>query len=552
MKQFAPLIFLLALLSSCSNQKKDVDLIVFNAKVYTMDGGFAVLESFAVKDGRITAVGTNESIAAVFESDSTLDAQGKAVLPGFIDAHSHFVGYGLGLQECNLTGTSSFADVITKVKNYAATNKREWIIGRGWDQNDWEIKQWPDRAQLDSLFPRTPVLLQRIDGHAALANGEALRRAGIKDTLKINSGELLLREDGSLSGVLIDNAVERVQRVIPSPNSEILNYALSTAQNNCFEVGLTSVTDAGLLKKDIDAIDKLQQTGKLKIRVNAMLSDSVTNYIHYLAYGPYVTDRLTVRSFKFYGDGALGSRGACLLNDYSDMPGHRGFLLHTPEHYEEKFRAVAAKGFQINTHCIGDSAARMTLRLYAKLLNDTTLTKDKKGLRWRIEHAQVVQPSDYKWFKEYGIIPSMQPTHATSDMYWAAQRLGDVRVRWAYALKALQEQAGTIALGTDFPVEQINPMLTLHSAVVRTDSKGFPAGGFQKENAMSRRDALLGMTRWAAYAEFAEDKKGSIEAGRFADFIILDTDPMTCTDAQLAGIKVLATYVQGEKVYQRK
>lgn len=552
MKRLTLLIFILALLAGCGESKKNADLIVYNAKVYTMDGGFAVLESFAVKDGRITAVGTNESIAAVFESDSTLDAEGKAVLPGFIDAHSHFIGYGLGLQECNLVGTTSYTEVIEKVKQYSGINRREWIIGRGWDQNDWAVKEWPDRAVLDSLFPRTPVLLQRIDGHAALANGEALRRARISDTLKINGGEFLHREDGSLSGVLIDNAVELVQRVIPAPNNEVLRNAVLSAQTNCFEAGLTSVTDAGLLKYQIDAIDQLHKSGSLKIRVYAMLSDSAPNYIHYLANGPYMTDRLRVRSFKFYGDGALGSRGACLLNNYSDMPGHRGFLLNTQKHYEEKFRKVAAKGFQVNTHCIGDSAARMTLRLYAKLLSDTLITKDKKALRWRIEHAQVVQPADYKWFKEFEIIPSMQPTHATSDMYWAAQRLGDVRVQWAYALNALRESAGTIALGTDFPVEQISPFLTLHSAVVRTDQKGFPAGGFQKENALSRRNALLGMTRWAAYAEFAEKQKGSIEAGRFADFIILDTDPMTCSDAQLAGIKVLVTYVQGEKVYQRK
>ncbi|MCA6364714.1 MAG: amidohydrolase [Bacteroidetes bacterium] len=552
MMRFAFVLAAALLWAGCGRSLKKADLIVYNAKVYTMDGGLAVLESFAVKDGRITAVGTNESIAAVFESDSMLDAQGKVILPGLIDAHAHFTGYGLGLQECDLVGTTSFADVLQRVKTYSATSRREWIIGRGWDQNDWPSKTYPDRAQLDSLFPRTPVLLQRIDGHAALANGEALRRAGIRDTLTMNGGELLRREDGSLTGVLIDNAVELVQRVVPAPNDEVTRKALLTAQANCVEAGLTSVTDAGLLKKDIDAIDKLHKSGELKLRVYAMLSDSAPNYTHYLASGPYITDRLIVRSFKFYGDGALGSRGACLLNDYSDLPGHRGFLLRTRKHYEEKFRKVAAKGFQVNTHCIGDSAARMTLRLYASLLEDTLLVKDKAAQRWRIEHAQVVQPADLHWFKDYGIIPSMQPTHATSDMYWAADRLGDVRVRWAYALNALRKSAGTVALGTDFPVEQISPWLTLHAAVVRTDAKGFPAGGYQKENALSRTDALLGMTRWAAYAEFAENEKGSIAAGRFADFIIIDTDPMTCPESKLAGIQVLATYIQGQKVYQRK
>ncbi|MCU0435684.1 MAG: amidohydrolase [Bacteroidia bacterium] len=552
MIRFALAVLLVASIAGCGRSKKEVDLIVYNAKVYTMDGALAVLESFAVKDGRITAVGTNESIAAVFESDSMLNAQGKVILPGLIDAHSHFTGYGLGLQECDLVGTTSYADVIDRVKVYSGTNRREWIIGRGWDQNDWADKTYPDRAQLDSLFPRTPVLLQRIDGHAALANGEALRRAGIRDTLKLNGGELLHREDGTLSGVLIDNAVDLVQRVVPAPNEEVTRKALLGAQTNCIETGLTSVTDAGLLKKDIDAIDKLQKSGELKLRMYAMLSDSAPNYTHYLASGPYITDRLIVRSFKFYGDGALGSRGACLLADYSDLPGHRGFLLRTPKHYEEKFRKVAAKGFQVNTHCIGDSSARMMLRLYSKVLSDTLVVKDKAAQRWRIEHAQVVQPSDWHWFKDFGVIPSMQPTHATSDMYWAANRLGETRVRWAYALNALRKSAGTIALGTDFPVENISPWLTLHAAVVRTDAKGFPAGGYQKENALSRTDALLGMTRWAAYAEFAEKEKGSIEAGRFADFIIIDTDPMTCPESKLAHIQVLATYIQGQKVFQRK
>jgi hypothetical protein len=553
--------FLTIFLFSCGNNKRKVDLIVSHANVYTADGGFAVLQSFAVKDGKIVAVGTNESIALVYESDSTLDAGGKTILPGLIDAHCHFVGYGLGLQECDLVGTKSFAEVLDRVKKFAATNKKDWIIGRGWDQNDWAVKEFPTNKMLDSLFPGKAIFLKRVDGHAALVSSEGLRRAKITDSTNVSGGEILHEiiihhsrgKDepwkGKVTGILIDNAVDLVEKIIPQPDFNTVRDALLEAQKNCFAVGLTTVDDAGLMKDKIDIIDQLQQKGELKMRIYAMLSDSAPNYQHYLVHGPYKTDYLDVRSFKFYADGALGSRGACLLHPYDDQPGWKGFLLNAPSHYEEKMRMLAEKEFQVCTHCIGDSANRLILSIYRKIFSDSAYFKLSSDRRWRIEHAQVVDPSDLYWFGKFNIIPSVQPTHATSDMYWAEKRLGPQRIKTAYAYNDLLKSAGTLALGTDFPVEDINPMLTFYAAVSRQDLQHFPAGGFQMENALTRRNTLLGMTLWAAYSNFEEKEKGSIEAGKFADFILLDTDPMTCPVEKIPQIKVLATYIAGQKVY---
>ncbi|MEO5642778.1 MAG: amidohydrolase [Bacteroidia bacterium] len=551
-------------LFSCGNNMIKVDLIINHAKVYTADGGFAVLESFAVHEGKIVAVGTNESIALVYEADSMLDVAGKTILPGLIDAHCHFVGYGLSLQECNLVGTKSFAEVIERVKKFAATNKYEWIVGRGWDQNDWEIKEYPTNKMLDSLFAGKPVILKRIDGHAALVSSEGLRRAKINDSTYVAGGEILHTmtlvqgsahhpqyTSGKPTGILIDNAVDLVERVIPQADYQRMREAILTAQENCLEVGLTTVDDAGLMKWQIDIIDTLQKKGEMKMRMYAMLSDSLPNYIHYLAHGKYKTDRLNVRSFKFYADGALGSRGACLLKPYDDKPGWKGFLLNSPAHYEQKMKALAQKEFQVCTHCIGDSANRLILSIYGRIFADSSFFKFSSDRRWRIEHAQVISPGDISLFQKYNVIPSVQPTHATSDMYWAKDRLGAVRIKTAYAYNDLLNAAGKIALGTDFPVESINPMFTFYAAITRQDQQHFPAGGFQIENALSRRNALLGMTAWAAYSNFEENEKGSIEAGKFADFIILDTDPMTCATDKIPSIKVLATYIAGQKVFER-
>jgi predicted amidohydrolase YtcJ len=558
-------IFAAIFFSSCGNDKIKVDMIISHAKVYTADGGFAVLQSFAVKDGKIIAVGTNESIALVYESDSTFDIAGKTVLPGLIDAHCHFVGYGLGLQECDLVGTKSFSEVIERLKKFTATNKKEWIVGRGWDQNDWAVKEYPTNKLLDSLFPGKAIILKRIDGHAALVSSEGMRRAKISDSTKVNGGEILheIKEIktthhnteiiyGKPTGILIDNAVDLVEKIIPPADFNTVRDALLAAQKNCFEVGLTTVDDAGLMKDKIDIIDKLQKDGELKMRVYAMLSDSAPNYLHYLVHGKYKTDYLNVRSFKFYADGALGSRGACLLHDYEDQPGWKGFLLNSPAHFEQKMKMLAQKEFQVCTHCIGDSANHLMLSIYGKIFADSSLLKISSDRRWRIEHAQVVAAKDIPLFGQFHIIPSVQPTHATSDMYWAEKRLGPSRIKTAYAYNDLLNSAGMLALGTDFPVENINPMLTFYAAVTRQDQQHFPAGGFQTENALTRRNALLGMTAWAAYSNFEENEKGSIEAGKFADFIILDTDPMDCSADKIPSIKVLATYIAGQKVFERK
>lgn len=526
---------------STSNEKQKADLIICNAIVYTIDSAFATAESFAVKDGKILAVGKQEDIFSAYEGEK-LDLQGKAVYPGFIDAHCHFLGYGKGLTQADLIDTKSFDEVIQRVVEYSKIKKGEWIIGRGWDQNDWIVKDFPTKEKLDSLFPTTPVFLKRVDGHAALVNSEALKRAGINEKTKLNGG-LIEVKNNKPTGILVDNAVDLVANVIPPANKEEIQSALLAAQANCFAAGLTTVDDAGLEKQVVDIIDEMQKKGELKMRIYAMLTDNQENLNYYLEHGKYKSERLNVCSFKFYADGALGSRGACLLHPYSDKPKEQGFLLNKPEYFIEKSKQLFEKGFQMNTHCIGDSSDRFILDTYGAVL------KEKNNKRWRIEHAQVVDKADIHKFHQYSIIPSVQSTHATSDMYWAKDRLGEERIRNAYAYKDLLVQAGTVALGTDFPVENINPLYTFYAAVARKDLKGFPEQGFQPENALTREEALKGMTIWAAYSNFEEKEKGSLEAGKWADFIITDKDIMKVDINEVPNVKILATYLNGEKVH---
>lgn len=540
-------IAVLMIISSC-NSKIKADLIVHHAKIYTVDSSFSVVEAMAIKDGKIIATGKNDDILARYAAKEMNDAGGKTIFPGFMDAHAHFLNYGMSLQQVNLEGTSNWEECIERVKEFAAKKNIQpgaWIQGRGWDQNDWPVKNFPNKELLDKFFPSNPVALVRIDGHALIANQAALNLAQVKPGQTLEGGTVETI-NGQLTGIMIDNAEDLVFATVPAPSPELYVEALKEAQANCFATGLTSVVDCGLSKREIQGIDSLQKKGILKMRLNIMISDDSANYAYYLKAGPLKTDRLSVNSFKLYADGALGSRGACLLKPYSDKPGWQGFLLKDRSYFEKILPIIYKAGFQACTHAIGDSGNRMILQVYANILGG------KNDRRWRVEHAQVINAGDFHFFGDYNIVPSVQPTHATSDMYWAGQRLGPDREKGAYAYKQLLDQNGWIPLGTDFPVENISPFKTFFASVLRQDDKGFPAGGYQVANALSREQTLRGMTIWAAKGSFEEKEKGSLETGKYADFIILDTDLMSCPAPAILKTKVLATYLNGEKVYANK
>lgn len=524
--------------------KEKVDLLIYNATIYTVDQNFSKAEAVAVDKGKIVAVGTTKDLQDLFDAKEKIDAKGKFIFPGFIDAHSHFFDYGLGLQQADLVGTTSWADVLQKLKSFSEKHPQGWLIGNGWDQNDWPQKDFPNNEKLNEMFPDRPVILSRIDGHAAIANNKALEMSGVKAGLELTGGEVEVK-DGKLTGILIDNATGLVYSRVPEANKSQLKNALHAAEKNCFADGLTTVADCGLDYESALFVDSLQKNNELKMRMFIMLSDRKKNFDFLFKNGKINTDRLHVCSFKFFADGALGSRGACLLQPYSDKPGWTGFLLKPEEHFDAMAKMIAEHGFQMCTHAIGDSANRMMLKIYAKYL------KGKNDLRWRIEHAQVVNKNDFHYFGDYNIIPSVQPTHATSDMYWAGDRLGKERLKYAYANEELKNENGWIPLGTDFPVEDISPIKTFYAAVFRQDAKGWPAGGFQIENALSREDAVRGMTIWAAKANFEENEKGSLEKGKFADFVLLDTDLMKATEKNVLHTKVLMTFVNGEKVFEK-
>ena len=534
--------FLFLLSSTSCKFRQKVSLIIHHGSIYTADKDFSVQQAMAINDGKIIAVGTNDDILKKYESEEIKNLGGKAVYPGFIDAHCHFTGYATDLWKCDLTGTKSFEEIIDKLKSYAGQLQTQWVFGRGWDQNDWAIKEFPTKQKLDELFPDRPVFLKRVDGHAALINQKALDIAGINAATKIDGGSIELK-DGQPIGILVDNAMDIAESKIPLIDDVLAKQYFLQAQQTCFGFGLTGVHDCGVSEHTIDLVDAEQKAGRLKMKIFALLTDSAQYYERWIKKGIYKTDRLNVGGFKVYADGALGSRGACLLQPYSDKPGWSGFLLSPADHFKKIAGELVDTKFQMCTHAIGDSGNRIILNVYASVL------KGKNDKRWRIEHAQVVNENDFSLFGEYNIIPSVQPTHATSDMYWAAERLGPAIVKNAYAYKKLLDENGWMPLGTDFPVEDINPFKTFYAAVVRMDSQNFPAGGFQSENAISRKEALMGMTTWAAKSAFEENEKGSLETGKAADFIILDNDLMKCPVSDILKTKVMATFVNGEKVF---
>ena len=542
-----PLPFLLfSLIITACSQKEKADLLVYNATIYTVDSTFTTAEAMTIKDGKILETGKAADLEQKYDIKEKLDAGGKFIYPGFIDAHAHFVGYGNSLQRVNLVDTKSWDEVVERTKKFGDENPEGWVLGRGWDQNDWDVKEFPLNDKLNELFPDRPVLITRIDGHAAIANNRALELAGItveKARVGLTGGEIGVMTS-RLTGLLVDNAIDLVSANIPAQTPAQFSKALKDAEKNCFAVGLTTIDDCGLSFQSVDAIKAMHDNGELKMRLYVMLSDEAPNYDYLEKTGIIKTDRLNVRAFKVYGDGALGSRGACLIQPYSDKPGHYGFLLSKPDHFDSVAARIYQKGFQMCTHAIGDSGNRTILNIYAKYL------KGKNDLRWRIEHSQVVNQADFNLFGANSIIPSVQPTHATSDMYWAGARLGKDREKGAYAFKDLLNQNGWMPLGTDFPVEDISPFKTFFAAVVRKDAKDYPEGGYQIENALTREQAIRGMTIWAARSNFEEKEKGSLEKGKLADFIILDNDLMKAEENLLLQIKVLKTFVNGEKVYE--
>ncbi len=526
---------------SCSKKEK-IDLLVVNAKVYTVDDAQETATAFAVHQGKFVAVGASEDLQSQYKATQILDVQGRAITPGLIDAHCHFYGLGQNQQVVDLVGTRSYQEVLDRVIAFNDEKPSAFIRGRGWDQNDWEVKEYPNKAALDALFPDTPVALERVDGHAYLVNQAALDLAGIDLNTKIAGGSIEI-ENGKLIGILVDNPMGLVDAVMPKPSKLDMVTALKDAERIAVSYGLTTVNDAGLNRDVIETIDSLQQNGDLKIRVYAMVSNSKENLDYFLAQGVIETARLRVGSVKVYADGALGSRGATLRVAYSDRPGHFGAMVTPVEEIEALAKRLAATEYQMNTHAIGDSANIAVLRAYESALAGTS---DK---RWKVEHAQIISPEDFDYFSA-GIIPSVQPTHATSDMYWAEDRLGAERMKGAYAFKTLLDKAGSIALGTDFPVEQVSPFLTFLAATARQDTQAYPVEGFQMQDALSREETLKGMTLWAAYSNFQEAERGSISPGKMADFVIYNQDMMAIPLQEVPEVKVHKTYIDGVMVYQ--
>jgi len=533
------LIFCFILFISCSSY--DADLIIHNASIYTVNNSFDTATAVVVKDGKFIAVG-GQDLLNQYNARSLVDLNGFPVYPGFMDAHCHFYNFGLLQDQLDLSGTKSFEEVVDKVAQYVETHPGIPVLGQGWDQNTWEVKVYPTKDILDQRFPNQLIALKRVDGHALLVNQATLDLAGVDSTTTVDGG-VYVRSEGQLTGVLIDNAMDLVYAALPKPTKKQQTAALLAAQDIAFQNGLTTVDDAGLDKEQLELIERLHQEGVLDIRVYGMISNTPENLAHYLEQGPTQTERLNIRSVKVYADGALGSRGAALKKEYSDAPGNHGSFVTPVDQIEALADVLVKKGFQMNTHAIGDAANYEVLSAYKKAL---TIDTDP---RWRIEHAQIVSLEDREFFGSK-IIPSIQPTHATSDMFWADERLGEERMQGAYAYKSLLDWSGKVALGTDFPVENVSPLKTFYAAVARTTEEQLPEGGFQMGDALSRTEALKGMTLWAAYANFEEEIKGSIELGKYADMVILKQDIMNLDIHKVPQVEVIATIVNGDMVYR--
>jgi len=529
------------------------NFLLHHAKIYTLNHQYPQVDAMAIRAGRIVAIGSSKQLMRQFPKLRKIDAGGKTVIPGLIDAHAHLMGLGESLLAANLVGTTSKAEIIQRLKDFAGKQTEgEWVLGRGWDQNDWDEKTFPSAKDLDAAFPNKPVWLVRIDGHAGWGNTAALRRLGEapEKTVEPAGGKIFRDDKGWPTGIFIDNAMNLIEMRIPQPTESMLDRALQLAIQNCISLGLTGVHDAGTSLTTLERYKKAIHQNKFDLRVYAMADGPLGAFEHLRKNGPLMNYRhkLTMRSVKLYMDGALGSRGAALLEDYSDDTGNQGLLLTQENYFREIVQKAVQAGIQVNTHAIGDRANRIVLSVY----EEAQALRSTKDLRNRVEHAQIVALTDVPRFAKSGIIASMQPTHATSDMPWAQDRVGPERIKGGYVWQAMLKSGARLALGSDFPVELVNPMLGFYAAITRQDAHGQPKDGWFPDQILSRTEALRGFTLDAAYAAFQEKELGSLEVGKWADFVVLDRDIMTVPAIEVLETKVLETWIGGKRVYQAK
>ncbi len=531
-----------AILAALSLDAQTADLLIRNATIYTADPAHPKASVLAVKDGKILAVGDTFQ----GKTTRTVDAHGAMVMPGFIDSHGHVEALGDSLGIIDLRGVPSEAEAAALVKKAAQSAKPgEWIRGRSWDQNLWPGKQFPTKATLDSAAPGNPVVLSRVDGHALWVNQRALDLADVNGSTPDPAGGKILRSSaGEATGVLIDQAQRLVSQKVPPPSAEQVRMHLALATQELSRLGITSVHDAGVSAATLEGYRSLLAAGQLPVRVNAMIGGVGPLWERYKQRGPEIGDFLTVRSIKLYADGALGSRGAALLAPYSDDPGNQGLLINSEDLIRQVSLDAVKTGFQVCTHAIGDRGNRAVLNAYAAALGGAN---DK---RFRIEHAQVIAPEDFGLFRKYNIIASMQATHATSDMGWAETRLGPQRVQGAYAWQTFLKQGTVVANGSDFPVEQPNPIWGFYSAVTREDHEGAPKGGWYPSQRMTREEALESWTAAGAYAAFEEKSKGTLAPGKLADFVMLSADIMQVPEPEISRARITMTVVGGRIVYR--
>ena len=519
---------------------KEADLIIHNAQIFSFNLHGDVFEAMAIKDGKILELGSEREILNKYRGKS-INAEKKEIYPGFYDAHAHIFGLAEKKLSCDLTGSRSLQEVINRLERFDAQYNPKVLVGKGWDQSLWVNSELPTNELLNQTFPDKSVLLFRVDGHAMLANQFALNKANVTANTTILGGEVQVDENG-ITGILLDNAMDFLSSLIPAKSKNSLKKALIECQEDLLQFGITHIHEAGITLDQLEVLQELESEGKLKITIYAMLFPEKKELEFAKSKGILRTPHLHVRSFKIVADGALGSRGACLTSPYHDMAHSHGFLLKSMNEIEAIANVAKEIGYQLNVHCIGDSTNRSVLKLMAKVMHDVP------DHRWRIEHAQIVHPDDIQLFKDARVIPSVQPTHAVSDMRFVQKRLGTEREKWAYAYKSLLNTNGIIALGTDFPVEDINPFHTIEAAVNRKNPIGDPQGGYLKKEGLTLDECLKGMTLWAAIASFEENEQGSLEPYKDATFVILHNPLRDVENYTMNYAKQV--YLRGQRVYQ--